>query len=366
MAVYLIKRLLLMIPTFLAIITINFFIVQLAPGGPVDQYIANLTEFGDVNVLQDRLTGNTEDVYMVTDSRIQDAYTVYQGAGGLSEEDIAEIEKRFGFDKPLLERYFIMLGNYVTFNFGESLFRGNTVLGLIYDRLPVSISLGLWATLITYLVSIPLGIKKAMNHGTSFDIWTTNIVLVTYSIPGFIFAVLLIVLFAGGNYYDWFPLRGLISNNWDELTLWGKIVDYFWHMTLPIIASVIGSFAALTLLTKNLFLEEIHKQYVVTARAKGLSENSVLYKHVFRNAMLLIIAGIPSTLLGVVFGSSLLIEMIFSLDGLGLLFYETTVQRDYPVIFATLYIFTLMGLILNIVGDFMYTLVDPRIDFESR
>ena len=363
MTAYLLRRLLLVIPTFLAIITINFFIIQLAPGGPVDQYIAHSAGLGGVNVMQDRLAGNVDEVADLTQ---QDGESAYRGAGGLTDEEIAEIEKRFGFDKPIHVRFFLTLKNYLSFDFGESLFRGKTVIELIVERLPVSLSLGLWSTLIIYCVSVPLGIHKAMKHSTQFDIWTTTVVLGTSAIPGFIFAVLLVILFAGGSYLDWFPLRGLTSNNWDELSVFGKIADYFWHMTLPIIASVIGSFAALTLLTKNLFLDEINKQYVLTARAKGLKERDILYKHVFRNAMLLIVAGLPGVLIGVVFSSSLIIEIIFSLDGLGLLFYESTVQRDYPVIFSTLYIFTLVGLIINIISDFMYTVIDPRIDFESR
>ena len=362
MTAYILRRLLLVVPTFFAIIALNFFIIQLAPGGPVDQYIAAHSGIGDENVMQQRLSGAGSDGLDAAKSEGGN----YQGAGGLTDEEIAEIEKRFGFDKPIGERFWEMLGNYATFDFGESLFRGKAVVDLIIERLPVSISLGLWSTLIIYLISIPLGIRKAIKHSSNFDIWTTTVVLAASAIPAFLFAVLLVILFAGGSFFDWFPLRGLTSNNWDELSLWGKIVDYFWHMTLPIIATVIGGFAGLTMLTKNLFLDEINRQYVMTARAKGLTENSILYKHVFRNAMLVIVAGLPASLIGVFFGSSLIIEIIFSLDGLGLLFYETTVQRDYPVIFATLYVFTLVGLLLNIISDVMYMIIDPRIDFEAQ
>ncbi len=366
MSAYLLRRILLLIPTFFAIITINFFIVQLAPGGPVDQYLAAQMGIENTSVLQERLSGQSAGdtkSFNLDDSTDQNAY---RGAGGLTDEEIAEIEKRFGFDKPIHVRFFNMLGSYLVFDFGESLFRGKEVMQLVYERLPVSISLGLWSTLIIYLVSIPLGIHKAVKHSQQFDVWTTTLVLGASAIPGFIFAVVLVILFAGGSYLDWFPLRGITSNNWEELSLIDKIIDYFWHMTLPIIASVIGSFAALTMLTKNLFLDEINKQYVLTARSKGIMERDILYKHVFRNAMLLIVSGLPGVLISVVFSSSLIIEIIFSLDGLGLLFYETTVQRDYPVIFGTLYIFTLMGLLFNIISDFMYTVIDPRIDFESR
>ena len=365
MAAYLVRRLLLLIPTFFAIIAINFFIVQVAPGGPVDQYIASQMGIEN-NVLQERLSGqsSSDTQNFINDKSNEDSK--YRGAGGLTKEEIAEIEKRFGFDKPLHIRFFNTIKNYLLFDFGESLFRGKEVMQLVYERLPVSISLGLWSTLIIYLVSIPLGIHKAVRHSERFDIWSTTLVLGASAIPGFIFAVLLVILFAGGTYFDWFPLRGITSNNWEELNLLQKIGDYFWHMTLPIIASVIGSFAALTMLTKNLFLDEINKQYVLTARAKGVTERDILYKHVFRNAMLLIVSGLPGVLIAVIFSSSLIIEIIFSLDGLGLLFYETTVQRDYPVIFGTLYVFTLLGLVFNIVSDFMYTVIDPRIDFESR
>lgn len=362
---YIFRRLLLVIPTFFAIIAINFFIIQLAPGGPVDQYVANQSGFGDANLLQQRLSGSSQnEVERATNSSNDESS--YRGAKGLTAEEIQEIEKRFGFDKPIGERFWNMLVDYATFDFGESLFRGKGVFELIYERMPVSISLGLWSMLIIYLVSIPLGIKKAIKYNGRFDLWTTTIILATSSIPAFLFAVVLVIFFAGGSFFDWFPLRGLTSNNWEDLSLLGKVKDYFWHMTLPIIASVIGAFAGLTMLTKNLFLDEINRQYVMTARAKGLTENAILYKHVFRNAMLIITSGLPAILIGVFFGSSLIIEIIFSLDGLGLLFYESTIQRDYPVIFATLYVFTLVGLLMNILSDVMYMIIDPRIDFESR
>ena len=369
MTAYLIRRLLLVVPTFLAIITINFFIVQVAPGGPVDQYIAAQSGIGHVNVALERISGGASETGQSQPSssegsRLDDSN--YRGARGLTKEEIAEIEKRFGFDKPIYTRYLIMLWDYLRFDFGESLFRGKPVVDLIVERLPISISLGLWSTLIIYFISIPLGIRKAIKHSERFDVWTSSVVLVLSAIPGFIFAVLLVVLFAGGSYFDWFPLRGIVSTNWSELGWWDKIIDYFWHLTLPIIATVIGSFAVLTMLTKNLFLDEINKQYVMTARAKGLNESGILYSHVFRNAMLLIVAGLPGTLVSVFFSSSLIIEIIFSLDGLGLLFYETTVQRDYPVMFSTLYVFTLLGLLMAIVSDVMYTVIDPRIDFEAR
>ncbi|MNQ76820.1 Inner membrane ABC transporter permease protein YejB [compost metagenome] len=294
------------------------------------------------------------------------AGNAYRGAQGLDPELVKEIERMYGFDKPASERFWIMIKNYLHFDFGQSFFRDATVTELIIEKMPVSISLGLWSTLIMYLVSIPLGIAKAMRHGSTFDVWTSTAIIVGYAIPAFLFAILLIVLFAGGSYFDWFPLRGLTSNNFDELSLWGKIADYFWHLALPVTALVIGNFATLTLLTKNSFLDEIGKQYVVTARAKGLSENRVLYGHVFRNAMLIIIAGFPSAFIGLFFTGSLLIEVIFSLDGLGLMSFESAINRDYPVVFGTLFIFTLLGLIVKLIGDLTYTLVDPRIDFESR
>lgn len=364
MGAYLIRRLLLVIPTLWAIITINFFIVQIAPGGPVDQAIAAI-EFGN----QGGMPGGGGEGMGATHARTGVGNVgegQYLGARGLDPEVIAEITKRYGFDKPLYERYFTMLWNYVRFDFGDSLFRSASVLQLIKDSMPVSVTLGLWGTLIIYLVSIPLGIRKAVYNGSRFDIWSSALIIIGYAIPAFLFAILLIVLFAGGSYYDLFPLRGLVSANFDALPWYQKITDYLWHITLPVLATVIGGFAALTMLTKNSFLDEIRKQYVVTARAKGVSERAILHKHVFRNAMLLVIAGFPATFISMFFTGSLLIEVMFSLNGLGLLGYEATVSRDYPVMFGTLYIFTLIGLLLNILSDISYTLVDPRIDFEGR
>lgn len=358
MGAYILRRLLLMIPTLLGIMAITFVIVQFAPGGPVEQVIATLTgEGGDST---DRISGGGSDF------QESDSSSNYRGAQGLDPEFIAELEKQFGFDKPPLERFVTMLWNYIRFDFGESYFRDISVIDLILQKMPVSISLGLWMTLISYAISIPLGIKKAIADGSKFDVWTSGIIIVGYAIPGFLFAILLIVFFAGGTFFDWFPLRGLTSENFDELSLFGKIVDYFWHLALPLTAMVLSAFATLTLLTKNSFLDEIRKQYVTTARAKGLTENQVLYKHVFRNAMLIIIAGFPAAFIGAFFSGSLLIEVIFSLDGLGLLGYESVLNRDYPVVFATLFIFSLLGLVVGLISDLTYTWIDPRIDFERR
>jgi len=362
MAAYILRRLLLIIPTLLGILTINFLIVQAAPGGPVEQTIAQL-EGLDPGATSRVGSGVKTDTVQVTDSSGESSY---RGGRGLDPALVAEIEALYGFDKPAHERFLQMLKNYLMFDFGESFYSNKSVVDLIIEKLPVSISLGLWTTLLTYLISVPLGIKKAVRDGTPFDVWSSTVVIIGYAIPNFLFAILLIVLFAGGTYFDWFPLRGLTSPNFEELSLWGKITDYFWHISLPVLASVIGSFATLTMLTKNSFLDEINKQYVLTARAKGLKEHQVLYGHVFRNAMLLIIAGMPAALIGIFFTGSMLIEVIFSLDGLGLLGYEAVIKRDYPVIFGTLYIFTLIGLILKLISDITYTLVDPRIDFESR
>ncbi len=361
MSAYILRRLLLMIPTLLGIMVINFVIVQVAPGGPVEQMIAELQGL-DVSATSRFAGGGGGEVSAQSSS----GDGGYRGAQGLDPDLIAEIEKLYGFDKPAHERLLTMLGNYLVFDFGESFFRDKTVIELIIEKLPVSISLGLWTTLLVYLISIPLGIRKAVQHGSRFDVWTSSIVIIGYAIPNFLFAILLIVLFAGGTYFSWFPLRGLTSSNWEELSLLGKIADYFWHITLPVLASVISSFATLTMLSKNSFLDEINRQYVMTARAKGLTERRVLYGLVFRNAMLLIIAGMPAALIGIFFTGSLLIEVIFSLDGLGLLGFEAVMNRDYPVIFGTLYIFTLIGLILKLISDITYVLVDPRIDFESR
>lgn len=361
MGAYLIRRLLLIIPTLWAIITLNFFIVQIAPGGPVEQALAN-AQFGQTTGLPG--SGGAENSRAALNASPGD--NQYRGSRGLDPEVVAEITKRYGFDKPLHERYFKLLWDYIRFDFGDSLFRSASVIQMIKDSLPVSISLGLWSTLIIYLVSIPLGIKKAVRNGSAFDIWSSTLIIIGYAIPAFLFGIMLIVLFAGGSYLDWFPLRGLTSPQFATLPWYEKVIDYFWHITLPVLATVIGGFATLTMLTKNSFLDEIRKQYVVTARAKGLDENKILYRHVFRNAMLLVIAGFPATFISMFFTGSLLIEVMFSLNGLGLLGYDATIQRDYPVMFGTLYIFTLIGLLLNIVSDITYTLVDPRIDFEGR
>jgi microcin C transport system permease protein len=362
MAAYLFRRLLLVIPTLWAIITINFFIIQIAPGGPVEQAIAKIEGHG--SGIMERFSGGGQEVD--TKSLEPNKQAGYKGSRGLDPEVVEAIKKQFGFDKPLHVRYFDMLKNYITFNFGESLFRGGNVIDLIKQRLPVSISLGLWSTLIIYLISIPLGIMKAIHHGSRFDVWSSALVIIGYAIPGFLFAIILIIVFASGNYFSWFPLRGLVSDNWQQLTWYQQIIDYFWHLALPIFAMVVGGFATLSMLTKNSFLDEINKQYVVTARAKGLDEQTILYKHVFRNAMLIIIAGFPSAFISIFFTGSMLIEVMFSLDGIGLLGFESTIQRDYPVVFSSLYIMTLLGLVLSIVSDLTYTWVDPRIDFEAR
>ena len=359
MLAYIFRRLLLILPTLFGILLINFIIVQAAPGGPVEQMIAKLEGF-------DAAAGGATGRISGGGSEVSGGHSNYRGGQGLDPELVAEIEKMYGFDKSAPERFWIMLKNYAQLDFGESFFRNAKVTDLIVEKMPVSISLGLWSTLIMYLVSIPLGIAKATRHGSAFDVWTSSAIIVGYAIPAFLFAILLIVLFAGGSYYDWFPLRGLTSNNFDELSWGGKVLDYFWHLALPVSALVIGNFATLTLLTKNSFLDEINKQYVVTARAKGLSRTGVLYGHVFRNAMLLIIAGFPSAFIGMFFTGSLMIEVIFSLDGLGLLSFESALNRDYPVVFGSLFIFTLLGLLVKLIGDITYTLVDPRIDFESR
>jgi microcin C transport system permease protein len=363
MPAYIFRRLLLIIPTLWGIVTINFFIVQAAPGGPVEQMVARLQ--GEAVSATDRFTGSDKGE-VASGGTDEGGNGVYRGARGLDPELIKKIERLYGFDQPLLVRYLKMLKNYVVFHMGESLFYGRSVIDLIVSKLPVSISLGVWSTLLIYLISIPLGIRKAVQHGSRFDVWTSSAIIVGYAIPGFLFAILLIVVFSGGVYLDWFPLRGLTSDNFAALSWGAKILDYFWHLTLPVTAMVIGGFATLTMLTKNTFLDEIGKQYVVTARAKGLSEVRVLYGHVFRNAMLIIIAGFPAAFISMFFTGSLLIETIFSLDGLGLLGFEAAINRDYPVMFGTLYVFTLLGLLLKLVSDLTYTLVDPRIDFEAR
>jgi microcin C transport system permease protein len=357
MSAYILRRILLMIPTLLGIMVINFTLVQFVPGGPVEQVLAQLEGEGDV------FAGFTGGGNEAGPAAGQDTYL---GARGLPPEFIAELERQFGFDRPPLERFFSMLWDYARLDFGESYFRSISVIDLVIEKLPVSITLGLWSTVIAYMVSIPLGIRKAVRDGTNFDTWTSGLIIVAYAIPGFLFAIMLLVLFAGGSYFQIFPLRGLTSENFEDLSLIGKALDYAWHITLPVLASTISAFATLTLLTKNSFLDEIKKQYVMTAKAKGLSERSVLYGHVFRNAMLIIIAGFPAVFVSVFFGGSLIIETIFSLDGLGRLGFEAAVSRDYPVIFGTLFVFGLIGLFVGLLSDLMYIWIDPRIDFETR
>jgi len=367
MAAYILRRILLIIPTMVGIMAISFAVVQFAPGGPVERVIAQL-QGTDVSATA-RITGGAGDFGGVNTgqgSASDPVFSKYRGAQGLDPEFIKSLEKQFGFDKPPLERFGLMIWNYFRFDFGESYFRDTSVLKLIAERLPVSISLGLWMTLISYAISIPLGIRKAMQDGSRFDVWTSTVIVIGYAIPGFLFAVFLIVLFAGGSFYNIFPLRGLVSENWSELPWYLKITDYFWHITLPLIAMALSAFATTTFLTKNSFLEEIRKQYVMTAQAKGLTEHQVLYGHVFRNAMLIVIAGFPGAFIGAFFAGSLLIETIFSLEGIGLLSFESLVNRDYPVVFATVYIFSLMGLAVNLLSDLVYMWVDPRIDFETR
>lgn len=375
MLAYIIRRLFLIIPTLFGIMLINFLIVQLAPGGPIEQIIAQVQ--GTAVDATSRFSGSASSDLQQTGPQdlgsggAGPVNSKYVGARGLDPEFIEDLEKQFGFDKPLHERFVIMMGNYLRFDFGTSYFQDKDVMQLVVDKMPVSISLGLWTTLLTYLICIPLGIAKARRDGSRFDTITSGAVIVGYAIPSFLFAILLIILFASGNYFQCgntgcFPLRGLTSDNFETLSSWGKIKDYFWHITLPVIALTIGSFATLTMLTKNSFLDEINKQYVQTARAKGLGERRVLYGHVFRNAMLIVIAGFPSAFIGILFTGSLLIEVIFSLDGLGLLGYEATLNRDYPVMFGTLFFFTFLGLIMNLISDIMYTIIDPRIDFEAR
>lgn len=352
MATYILRRLLLLVPTLFGIIAINFAVVQLAPGGPVEQAIAEARGRGaDATA---RITG------AVSDSG------TYRGGQRLDPRQVEELKRTFGFDRPAHERFLLMLGGYLSFDFGRSFFKDASVIELVRQKMPVSISLGLWSTLLVYCVSIPLGIRKAVRDGSAFDVATSAVVLIAYAIPAFLFAILLVVLFAGGSFVQWFPLRGLVSSGSEGWPLPARIADYAWHLVLPTIALVAGGFAGLTILTKNCFLEEIRKQYVLTARAKGASEPRVLYGHVFRNAMLLIVAGFPAAFIGILFSSALLIEIVFSLDGLGLLGFESAIRRDYPVMFGTLYIFTLLGLVMQIVGDLLYTVVDPRIDFEAR
>ncbi len=365
MLAYIVRRLLLIVPTLFAIMVVNFVIVQFVPGGPVERLIAELQGTGvDATA---RFSGASGEVASGTGTSTgAGGDNVYRGAQGLNPEFIAELERQYGLDKPPVERFFLMMGNYLSFDFGTSAFRDRSVIDLLIDKLPVSISLGLWTTIIVYLVSIPLGIAKAVRDGSKFDVWSSGAIILGYAIPSFLFAILLIVVFAGGSYFKWFPLRGLTSPGWEEMSLINQILDYFWHLVLPLTALIIGSFATLTMLTKNSFLDQIKSQYVVTAHAKGLTERQVLYRHVFRNGMLIVIAGFPGAIIGILFTGALLIEIIFSLDGLGLLGYEAAINRDYPVMFATLYMFTLLGLIMNLVGDLMYVVIDPRIDFESR
>ena len=369
MTAYIIRRLLFMVPTLFGILLVSFLVVQFAPGGPVERVISKIT--GSDTGATSRISGSPGGDFgsqgqFQGGSSIDATSSKYRGAQGLDPAFIKSLEKQFGFDKPAYERFGIMLVNYARFDFGKSYFRDVSVLQLIKEKLPVSISLGIWMTLLTYLISIPLGIRKAIRDGSSFDIWTSGVIIVGYAIPGFLFAILLIILFAGGSFFNWFPLRGLTSDGWEFMPWWQQILDYFWHLTLPLIAMSLGAFATTALLTKNSFLDEIRKQYVLTARAKGCTERQVLYGHVFRNAMLIVIAGFPGAFVGAFFSGSLLIETIFSLDGLGLLGFESVLNRDYPVVFATLYIFSLVGLIVNLVSDLTYTWVDPRIDFETR
>ncbi len=367
MLAYIVRRLLLIIPTLLGIMVLNFLVIQSAPGGPVEQLIAELS--GTAVEATARLSGSSSSELSEgprAPGGGEGTTSKYRGAQGLDPEFIAEIEQLYGFDKPVHERFFQMIGQYLRFDFGTSYFRDETVVDLVLNKMPVSISLGLWTTLLTYLISIPLGIRKAVRDGTKFDVWTSGLIIIGNAIPAFLFAILLIVLFAGGSFFDWFPLRGLVSDNWEQLSWPDRILDYFWHLTLPLLALMIGAFAGLTMLTKNSFLEEINKQYVMTARSKGLTERRVLYGHVFRNGMLIIIAGFPSAFVGILFTGALMIEIIFSLDGLGLLGFEAALKRDYPVMFASLYVFGLLGLIMQLISDMMYVVIDPRIDFETR
>jgi len=368
MLTYALRRLLLIIPTLFGIMVVNFIIVQAAPGGPVEQAIAKLQGLDVEATARVSGTGGGEvsGGKKPAQGSGSSGLSKYRGSQGLDPEFIKEIERQFGFDKPTHERFFLMMGNYVRFDFGDSFFRDRSVIDLVIDKMPVSISLGLWTTILVYLISIPLGVAKAVRDGSRFDVWSSAVVIIGNAVPSFLFAILLIVMFAGGRYFDWFPLRGLTSDNFEDLSFIGMVTDYFWHITLPIVSMVIGGFAGLTMLTKNSFLDEINKQYVITARSKGLTENRVLYGHIFRNAMLIVVAGFPSAFVSILFTGALLTEIIFSLDGLGLLGFEAAINRDYPVMFGTLYFFTLLGLLLNLLGDLMYHFIDPRIDFEKR
>jgi len=360
MLAYIARRLVLILPTLFGIMVVNFLIVQAAPGGPVELMIARIKGTAVEATARVGSAGGE------TSGQAGAATGKYRGARGLDPELIRQLEKLYGFDKPAHVRFFQMMRRYAVFDFGQSFFRDRSVIALVMDRLPVSISLGLWTTLLIYLVSIPLGIGKAVRDGTAFDVWTSGFIIVGYAIPGFLFAILLIVLFAGGSFLQWFPLRGLVSPDWHGLAWPARVADYLWHVTLPVVSLVVGGFAGLTMLAKNSFLEEINKQYVITARAKGLTRTRVLYGHVFRNAMLLVIAGFPAAFIGILFTGALLVEVIFSLDGLGLLGFEAAINRDYPIMFGTLYIYTLIGLVLNLISDLTYVMVDPRIDFASR
>ncbi|WP_428031568.1 microcin C ABC transporter permease YejB [Ancylobacter sp.] len=366
MLAYIVRRIALMVPTVIGIMLISFAVVQFAPGGPVERVIAELT--GQGSSATARISGGGGDFGGMRQSAAagDPVSSKYRGAQGLDPAFIKDLEKQFGFDKPAHERFLKMLWDYARFDFGQSYFRDVSVVDLIIEKMPVSISLGLWMTLITYAISVPLGIAKAVRDGSRFDVWTSAAIIIGFAIPGFLFAILLIILFAGGSFFSWFPLRGLTSDNWDQLSFGAKILDYFWHLVLPITAMTLGAFATTALLTKNSFLDEIKKQYVITARMKGLSERRVLYGHVFRNAMLIVIAGFPGAFVGAFFTGALLIETIFSLDGLGLLGFESVLNRDYPVVFANLYIFSLVGLVVNLISDLTYTWVDPRIDFDTR
>lgn len=365
MFAYIVRRLLLIVPTLFGIMVLNFVIIQAAPGGPVEQMLAQIQgESLDATARVSGTGGSETGGASGNSSGSSDG--TYRGAQGVPPELVAELERQFGFDKPAHERFFQMIGNYLRFDFGTSFYRDQSVMDLVLEKMPVSISLGVWTTLLVYLISIPLGIHKALKDGTRFDVWTSGAVIVGNAIPSFLFAIFLIVVFAGGRYLDWFPLRGLVSDNWAELNSLEKVLDYLWHISLPVLSMVIGGFASLTMLTKNSFLEEINKQYVLTARAKGIAESRVLYGHVFRNAMLIVIAGFPATFIGIFFTGSLLTEIIFSLDGIGLLGFEAALNRDYPVVFGTLYFFTLLGLVMNLIGDIMYHIIDPRVDFEAR
>lgn len=367
MTAYIIRRLLLMIPTIFGIMLVSFVVVQFAPGGPVEHVIAQLS--GTAAGATGRVSGSGNGDMLARPGipgGQSGANSAYRGAQGLDPAFIRSLRKQFGFDKPAYQRFFIMLWNYLRFDFGKSYFRDVRVIDLIKEKLPVSISLGIWMTLLSYLISIPLGIRKAVHDGSHFDVWTSSVIIIGYAIPGFLFAILLIVLFAGGSFWQIFPLRGLTSEGWSQFPWWKQILDYFWHLVLPVVSMGLSAFATMTLLTKNCFLDELRKQYVLTARAKGCSESKVLYGHIFRNAMLLVVAGFPSAFVSAFFTGSLLIETIFSLDGLGLLSFQSVLNRDYPVVFANIYIFALIGLVVTLLSDLTYTLIDPRIDFDTR